>query len=175
VTSKEYYDQYLKKDKHEGICKICGEETKFIDLSNGYRVFCSKRCANFDYEVQNKIQETKMANQTTAWQLSLKKEKKQKEFECPHCHRKFEIYLGLSHHLTLMHDRKKVRVSFANSKVEVIDYKEKAQKKLIDKEIAENRRYWEKIEKENIKNGKSKPKRKSNWFYLSKIFGKSNS
>jgi hypothetical protein len=45
ITSKEYYDRFLKKE-NEGICPACGKETSFIGLKQGYCKFCSKKCAN---------------------------------------------------------------------------------------------------------------------------------
>jgi endogenous inhibitor of DNA gyrase (YacG/DUF329 family) len=45
VTSKEYYDKFLRKDS-EGICPVCGKETSYISLNRGYRKFCSNKCAN---------------------------------------------------------------------------------------------------------------------------------
>jgi hypothetical protein len=44
ITSKEYYDKFLKKED-EGICPICEKETSFINLRKGYRKFCSNKCA----------------------------------------------------------------------------------------------------------------------------------
>ena len=46
---KEYYDKFLKKE-NEGICKICGKETKFTGKLcgkfSGYMICCSKQCSN---------------------------------------------------------------------------------------------------------------------------------
>jgi endogenous inhibitor of DNA gyrase (YacG/DUF329 family) len=44
ITSKEYYDKFLKKED-EGICPICGKETSFKNIREGYCKFCSKKCA----------------------------------------------------------------------------------------------------------------------------------
>lgn len=44
ITSKEYYDKYLKEDG-EGVCPICGKETAFIKFTKGYHTFCSPKCA----------------------------------------------------------------------------------------------------------------------------------
>jgi hypothetical protein len=44
ITSKEYYDRFLKKED-EGICPVCGKETNYINLNRGYCKFCSKKCA----------------------------------------------------------------------------------------------------------------------------------
>jgi endogenous inhibitor of DNA gyrase (YacG/DUF329 family) len=44
ITSKEYYDEFFKKE-NEGICPICGKETKYLGLKRGYCKFCSRRCA----------------------------------------------------------------------------------------------------------------------------------
>ena len=54
VTSKEYYDRYLKKED-EGKCKICGKPTKFIGAREGYSKYCSVACNNRDPEFINKI------------------------------------------------------------------------------------------------------------------------
>ena len=34
LHSKEYYDKFLKTE-NEDICKTCGKQTKFINLTNG--------------------------------------------------------------------------------------------------------------------------------------------
>jgi hypothetical protein len=44
ITSKEYYDRFLKKED-EGICPVCDKETSFINLNKGYCKFCSYKCA----------------------------------------------------------------------------------------------------------------------------------
>jgi endogenous inhibitor of DNA gyrase (YacG/DUF329 family) len=44
ITSKEYYDRFLKKED-EGTCPVCGKETFFKNLNKGYCKFCSKKCA----------------------------------------------------------------------------------------------------------------------------------
>jgi hypothetical protein len=44
ISIQEYYDKYFKKEK-EGICESCGQPTKFIKFSQGYRRFCSTRCS----------------------------------------------------------------------------------------------------------------------------------
>lgn len=42
ITSKEYYDAYLKK-ADEGICP-CGNYTNFNSLTNGYNKYCKFKC-----------------------------------------------------------------------------------------------------------------------------------
>ena len=44
MTTKEYYDAYLKQE-NEGICPVCGNETRFININKGYKEFCSLKCA----------------------------------------------------------------------------------------------------------------------------------
>ena len=39
MTNKEYYDKYLKKPD-EGICPVCGKETPFKKISQGYAAYC---------------------------------------------------------------------------------------------------------------------------------------
>jgi len=49
ITSKEYYDTYLKKDD-EGIC-YCGEKTRYKNISIGYHEFCSTKCVSNDKDI----------------------------------------------------------------------------------------------------------------------------
>lgn len=44
ITSKEYYDIYLKKP-NEGFCEVCHKPTNYIGLERGYQVCCSRQCA----------------------------------------------------------------------------------------------------------------------------------
>ena len=55
ISSREYYDKYLKKNK-EGICKICSNPTSYISLSLGYRIYCGRNCNQKDPEIRNQIQ-----------------------------------------------------------------------------------------------------------------------
>ena len=48
ITAKEYYDHYLKKSDSEGICPVCGKKTKFLGISQGYRIWCSNKCHQND-------------------------------------------------------------------------------------------------------------------------------
>ena len=54
ISAKDYYDKYLKTDT-DGICKICGKPTSFINAIDGYRIYCSSKCANLDPTVRDKI------------------------------------------------------------------------------------------------------------------------
>ena len=53
ISSKEYYDKYLKKDK-EGYCLECGKETLFKGIRHGYRDFCCCRCSTLNKKTQEK-------------------------------------------------------------------------------------------------------------------------
>lgn len=55
LTSKEYYDSYLKKEG-EGFCPLCGKETKFRDFK--YADHCSYKCSNSDPKVQFEKEKT---------------------------------------------------------------------------------------------------------------------
>lgn len=57
LHSKEYYDKFLKTE-NEDICKTCGKQTKFINLTNGYRTYCCALCARRGKE------STKLASET---------------------------------------------------------------------------------------------------------------
>lgn len=53
ITSKEYYDEYCKKDK-EGACKECGKLTGFNGFARGYDIYCSTKCAAVRRVKENK-------------------------------------------------------------------------------------------------------------------------
>lgn len=42
ISCKEYYDEFYKKE--EGVCLVCGENTKFVELKKGYMQYCSRKC-----------------------------------------------------------------------------------------------------------------------------------
>lgn len=56
---KEYYDMY-EKEESEGICKECGAPTLFMDLTKGYRQFCSPQCSNSNESKKQKSIETNL-------------------------------------------------------------------------------------------------------------------
>ena len=55
ITNKLYYDQFVKK-ADDGICHHpdCNNETKYIDINNGYSTYCSFNCAQNTKEVKIK-------------------------------------------------------------------------------------------------------------------------
>lgn len=61
LTSKEYYDKYLKQPD-EGICKYCKKPTKFRGLSLGYLDHCSNKCAQLNPNIQAKKISTSQKN-----------------------------------------------------------------------------------------------------------------
>lgn len=44
ITSKLYYDTFLKQSSDEGFCKICKNPTNFDRISTGYKSYCCRRC-----------------------------------------------------------------------------------------------------------------------------------
>jgi hypothetical protein len=54
LTTKEYFDKYLKKDT-DGICKLCGKDTKYKDFITGYNEYCSEKCLMNSEEMKEKI------------------------------------------------------------------------------------------------------------------------
>lgn len=83
ISNKDYYDSYLKTNKTEGICPICGKQTKFINATIGYSVCCSVKCGFYNSnnkrkntnirqwgvenpfqakEIKDKIKETNLSN-----------------------------------------------------------------------------------------------------------------
>lgn len=45
ISIQTYYDTYLKQEG-EGICKHCGNPTKYYGLGKGYSTYCSSKCSN---------------------------------------------------------------------------------------------------------------------------------
>ena len=60
ISSKEYYDRYLKKE-NEGVC-YCGNNTKFSGLTYGYTKYCSYNCLHRSLETKQKKKETFQKN-----------------------------------------------------------------------------------------------------------------
>jgi len=44
LKSKEYYDTFCKKST-EGSCGLCNKQTPYIDITVGYKPYCSRSCA----------------------------------------------------------------------------------------------------------------------------------
>ncbi len=44
LKPKQYYDNYIAKET-DGICAECGKPTTFRSIGQGYKEFCSKKCA----------------------------------------------------------------------------------------------------------------------------------
>ena len=53
ISAKEYYDTYIKKE-NEGKCPVCGKQSKFISVGQGYHLYCSNKCQNSCKEFQDK-------------------------------------------------------------------------------------------------------------------------
>ena len=51
INIRDYYNKYLKKDSREGVCVVCGKETRFVSLKDGYNQYCSRRCSNHDKDL----------------------------------------------------------------------------------------------------------------------------
>lgn len=59
IEPKDYYDMYLKKDG-EGICKVCGKKTNWINMNKGYAKFCSNLCISKSKEIQKRREDTNL-------------------------------------------------------------------------------------------------------------------
>lgn len=75
LSSKDYYDTYLKTDS-ECKCKICGKETTFCTILTGYRQYCSTKCSNLDPEIREKIEQTSIEKYGVKCNLNLEETKK---------------------------------------------------------------------------------------------------
>lgn len=54
ISTKHYYDTYIKKPG-EGVCKMCGNPTRFNSITRGYSTYCSNKCINDDPVVKQKM------------------------------------------------------------------------------------------------------------------------
>lgn len=61
VNIKDYYDIYYKR-QDEGICLYCGNETSFLNITNGYRLYCCRKCTDSDINKHNKTKQTFLSN-----------------------------------------------------------------------------------------------------------------
>lgn len=60
VSLQEYYDKFLKKPD-DGVCKLCGNPTKFTGrLNRGYYEHCSKKCTANDKKTVEKRKVTNL-------------------------------------------------------------------------------------------------------------------
>lgn len=57
ISSKEYYDEYIKKEG-EGFCNVCQKPTSFRNFHIGYSRFCCGKCVQNSEETKSKIQQT---------------------------------------------------------------------------------------------------------------------
>lgn len=57
ISSKEYYDNYLRSAS-EGYCLTCGKETTFQGIRLGYLRFCCPTCAQLNTDTRNKYKKT---------------------------------------------------------------------------------------------------------------------
>lgn len=77
---KRYYNEFLKKSDDEGFCKICKKPIEFCNL-NGYKTYCSKKCAWQDPEVKAKraaVISQKSKEECRAWRLKQVQSKREK-------------------------------------------------------------------------------------------------
>jgi csr/mutH/archaeal HJR family nuclease len=84
VSTKDYYNLYLKTNKSEGFCQICTKPTKFLSLDRGYKETCCKTCTNiFKYgfsspfchqETHSKSRQTKLKRYGDAKYLNVEKQ-----------------------------------------------------------------------------------------------------
>ena len=59
LTSQEYYDIYIGTP---GKCKMCGKPTVFKGLKQGYKTYCSVKCAQNDIDIRQKVSSTTKSN-----------------------------------------------------------------------------------------------------------------
>lgn len=116
ITTKEYYDMYLKGE-NEGKCVHCGKQTRFYNLGRGYPNY---RCSSCIARINNKIASEKrnaairfikeninlFSDEVKAKTYDALHGKLKEEIdfnECIFCHRKFVRSGALATHLEFKH------------------------------------------------------------------------
>lgn len=118
ITSKQYYDKYLKS-LGEGKCLCCDNETTFRGL-NGYSTYCGTHCAQNSFLTKEKKKETFIKNYGVSNvfksdkfledQINRNKKIKDKRIEdrnlivCEICGFESPSLYGLSKHVNRSHD-----------------------------------------------------------------------
>ncbi len=78
LSCVEYYDRFLRSET-EGVC-ICGNDTRFVSIVEGYRKYCSIKCSALDPDTVKKRKLTtleKYGVESTNQLQSVKDKKKQ--------------------------------------------------------------------------------------------------
>ena len=61
-TAPQYYNEYIAETT--GTCKICGKPTRYVNLMDGYKIYCSTKCAMSDESIRKQIsQKTREATE----------------------------------------------------------------------------------------------------------------
>ena len=91
ITTKEYFDRYLKKPG-EGICPVCGKPTAFLGITDRYAKHCNMKCAQNDISTNQKRKDTALVRYGDANYRNVEKSRKTRErlygkgiFNSPEC------------------------------------------------------------------------------------------
>lgn len=79
LRSKQYYDKFFKTQK-EGVCYLCGKQTNYFGLTDGYAKFCSTKCMANSKLTKEKRRKTSLKKYgcTSPNQSSIVKQNKEK-------------------------------------------------------------------------------------------------
>ena len=80
LTNKNYYDTYIK-NKNEGFCKICNNQTSFKNVIVGYRTYCKMSCRNKDKDFVLKCKNTLKTKLGENYNEIIDKKRKKTKFE----------------------------------------------------------------------------------------------
>jgi hypothetical protein len=77
IKSENYYTTFLQKDQDENKCKICGNDTSFIGLGEGFNITCGHVCGgiyhrknlNDDILKSNKFKNKVCINMKKEWAI----------------------------------------------------------------------------------------------------------
>ena len=92
MTSKEYYNTYLKQP-NEGNCLLCKKETPFLGLTKGYQKYCCARCA------QNSDSNIFKVNNPTKHRKDFSCQLKHISFTCNMCGKSFTTKTAIRNHI----------------------------------------------------------------------------
>ena len=166
LSSKQYFDKWIKEEG-EGLCKICGKETRLARTDTGYLDTCSKECNDKYVVIRTKEAMTEKYGVDNPWKLEEKQQKcrdtKKEKYGDPGYHNIEQMkQTNLKKHgFEYPGERKDVQEKMKQTCLERygVEYttqteimKEKSKETLLERYGDENYRNLEKVKKTNLEN-----------------------
>jgi hypothetical protein len=92
IKPEEYYLTYINPIK--GKCKICGKDTRFTQMKDGYQIYCSTKCLAKDPDVKIQKEKTRIKKHGIIFKII-------GEFKCEICGKDLKTFVGISNHIAV--------------------------------------------------------------------------